>query len=131
MVIQSGTCDATSFAWLLFLLSCHDCCDEHVFESSLITWCFTRLSSEKTVSIIVPLVRFFSNFSASKSQLFPLLVNQPNFESTLIDLLNSPYEPIRKETFLWVANLINSSGPLVLSEALKSALNAVANLFGK
>ena len=142
-ILKSKAFDVSSFTWLLYFLSCHDCCDQHILTDTIVQWSLSQFNhqifEEKRVTTIIPLVRLFANLSAASPPFALRVLNQSNFAQIAHDLLNSPYEPICKETFLWIANILNQHDSNIqamlesskIPGLLNASLNNVAGLFDK
>ena len=109
--------DVPSACWLVFLLSFFQSCDDLLFSNNVNGWCYSQLrkeiSKDKNVTVIVPLVRFFSNLSSD--ELILGFLSDTDFPPMLKQLLNSPYQPICKETLLLVSNIVNNQNPKIQS----------------
>ncbi|XP_032794731.1 importin subunit alpha-2 [Daphnia magna] len=114
---HSNDLDVESLCWLNYLLSFFPCCDTTILVSSVIFWSLCQLrqqlSQEKKVSILVPIIRFLGNVTAASNDYVVILLNENDFVSIILKLLNSSYEPICKETLLLVANIVNNPSSTV------------------
>ena len=115
--MQCDDLDIPSVSWLVYLLSFFQSCDDALMVRSVNVWCYSQLqkqlSGEKKITVIVPLVRFFSNLSAANDELVLALLSEADLFSLLKQLLNFSYQPICKETLLWVSNITNNLDPKI------------------
>lgn len=138
---HSNDLDVQSLCWLNYSLSFFPCCDTSILASSVIIWSLCQLrqqlSQEKKVTILVPIVRFLGNVSAASEDCVIILLNEGDFASIILQLLNSSYEPICKETLLLVTNIVNNPNSRVHSvlanvqfkETLENTIDNVLALF--
>lgn len=116
-LLQCDDLDIPSVSWLVYLLSFFQSCDDSLMVRSVNVWCYSQLqkqlSGEKKITVIVPLVRFFSNLSAANDELVLALLSEADLFSLLKQLLNFSYQPICKETLLWVSNITNNLDPKI------------------
>lgn len=114
-LLASPNADMTSCAWLISVLSAHECYLKIISECHMITWTLQeiqkQLSTEEKVVIIVPLVRCISNACATSCESCLQYLDDANFVSVILKLFKSPYECVLKETFLLVANIVNNCEP--------------------
>ena len=110
-LLEAKDSDPLSTSWLLFALSNNDCCD--VILERTCGWSLEylrkTLETDKNILVIVPLVRLLANACAASDHLVAALLKEADFPSIVLQLLNFSYEPICKESFLLVANIVNNS----------------------
>lgn len=133
--------DVQSLCWLICLLSFFSVCDAAIVTNRVILWSLSQLrkqlSDEKKVVILVPLVRYLGNVCAAGDEYVIALLNESDFIGMILQLLNSSYEPICKETVLLVANIVNNPSSAVHSvlvnvkfkELLEKSVSNVSALF--
>jgi len=96
--------------WLVYALSCHTSCDFILERTS--SWSLKHLKSElssaQRVTISIPLIRLLGNAAAASNDCASMFLKDETFPQLVYQLLNSAYEPICKETFLLVANIVNN-----------------------
>lgn len=111
-MMLDGDSDAASSSWLIYMLSCHECCDAFLLTDRVTSWCLSSMRKEllgdRNVAVIVPLVRFFTNVCAANDRHAIALLNEEDFPQLVDQLLNASYEPICKETLMLVGNVVNS-----------------------
>ena len=132
--------DVQSLCWLIYLLSFFPTCDVSIVTNRIIFWCLCQLrkqlSEEKKIVILIPLVRFLGNVCAAGDNHVITLLGERDFTSMILQLLNSSYEPICKETLLLVANIVNNSNSAIHSllanvkfkESLEKSVGSVSAL---
>ncbi len=102
--------EVVQLPWLIYALSCHASCDFILERTS--SWSLkhlrSELSSAQRVTISIPLVRSLGNAAAASNDCASMFLNEETFPQMVYQLLNSSYEPICKETFLLVANILNN-----------------------
>jgi len=116
-LLQCEDLDIPSVSWLVYLLSFFQSCDDVLMVRSVNVWCYSQLqkqlSGDKKITVIVPLVRFFSNLSVANDELVLALLSEADLLFLLKQLLNFSYQPICKETLLWVSNITNNLDPKI------------------
>lgn len=134
-------CCISSLCWLTYLLSCYPSCDSSILVDRVISWSLgelrKQLSEDKKIVLLIPLVRFLSNVCASSDEYVITLLNEKDMTHIILELLNSSYEPICKETMLLVANIINNPShtiqlalvALKFKEILRKSVSNVFALF--
>lgn len=125
--------DDVSVSWLIYSLSCFRICDPYVFVEKVIAWSVNslrhQLEGEKKVIVLVPVVRFLTNVCTSCGELVATKVNDNDFANLILQLLNSSYEPICKETMLLVANIVNNSAIATDSRFRNLIEKSVCNVY--
>lgn len=114
-LLASPNVDVTSCAWLISVLSTHERYPRIISECRLSTWTLQEIQKQlgegEKVVITVPLVRCMSNACATSNECLLQYLDESSFISVVLQLLNSSYECILKETFLLVANIVNNCEP--------------------
>ncbi len=133
--------DVQSLCWLICLLSFFPACDATIMANRVILWSLSQLrrqlSEVKKVVVLVPLVRYLGNMCTAGDEYVIPLLSESDFIGIILQLLNSSYEPICKETLLLVANIVNNPSSAVHSvlaivkfkELLEKSVANVSALF--